>query len=63
MSKLAHSHQPTMDEIDRKRAIRDGNEDLIPAGHRAPRPLPYLDNEPSVSISERANDRAVWGES
>lgn len=30
MSKLAHSHQPTMDEIDRKRAIRDGNEDLIP---------------------------------
>lgn len=30
MSKLAHSHQPTMDEIDRKRAMRDGNEDLIP---------------------------------
>lgn len=30
MSKLAHSHQPTMDEIDRKRAIETGNEDLLP---------------------------------
>lgn len=30
MSKMSHSHQPTMDEIDRKRAIEDGNEDLIP---------------------------------
>lgn len=30
MSKLAHSHQPTMDEIDRLRAIAEGNEDLVP---------------------------------
>jgi hypothetical protein len=30
MSKLAHSHQPTMDELDRRRAIEDGNEDLLP---------------------------------
>ena len=29
MSKLAHSNQETMDEIDIKRAIEDGNEDLI----------------------------------
>jgi hypothetical protein len=29
MSKLAHSNQETMDEIDRQHAIADGNEDLI----------------------------------
>lgn len=31
MSKLAHSNQETMDELDRRRAIENGDEDLIPA--------------------------------
>lgn len=30
MSKLAHSHQPTMDEIDRLRAVKNGDEDCLP---------------------------------
>ena len=30
MSKLAHSNQATMDQLDREATIRDGNEDLIP---------------------------------
>lgn len=30
VSKLAHSNEETMNEIDRRRAIEDGNEDLIP---------------------------------
>jgi hypothetical protein len=30
MSKLAHSDEKTMDELDRQRAIADGNEDLLP---------------------------------
>lgn len=29
MSKLAHGHQPTMDAIDAKRAVADGNDDLL----------------------------------
>jgi hypothetical protein len=29
MSKLAHSHQPTMDEIDIARAIENGDDDLL----------------------------------
>ena len=29
MSKLAHSHQPTMNAIEFDRAIEDGNEDLL----------------------------------
>jgi len=29
MSKLTHSNEATMNELDRKRAIADGNEDLI----------------------------------
>lgn len=29
MSKLAHSNQETMDEIERRAAIENGNEDLI----------------------------------
>jgi len=31
MSKLAHSNQETMDEIDYRAAIENGDEDLIPA--------------------------------
>ncbi len=31
MSKLAHSNQTMMDQLDREAAIRDGNEDLIPS--------------------------------
>ncbi len=30
MSKLAHSNQETMDEIERRAAIEDGNEDMLP---------------------------------
>lgn len=29
--------------------------------NRHSRPLPYLDSEPGVSISERADEPAVWG--
>lgn len=32
MSKLAHSNQETMDEIERRELIESGNEDLIVAG-------------------------------
>lgn len=34
MSKLAHSNQQTMDEIDLRHAIETGNEDLIPMQKR-----------------------------
>ena len=30
MSKLAHSHQPTIDLLDIQRAVQEGNEDLLP---------------------------------
>ena len=30
MSKLAHSHQPTMDLLDIQRAVEEGSEDLLP---------------------------------
>lgn len=30
MSKLAHSNQDTIDEIERQRAIEEGNEDMLP---------------------------------
>ncbi len=30
MSKLAHSNEETMDEIERRAAIEDGNEDMLP---------------------------------
>jgi hypothetical protein len=43
MSKLAHSHQPTMDELDRKRAIENGDEDLLPQS--TPGPWHLLDIE------------------
>ena len=33
MSKLAHSNETTMNQIDRERCIRDGNEDLLPERH------------------------------
>ena len=35
MSRLAHSHQPTMDAIVTQRAIEDGNEDCSPAEVKA----------------------------
>ena len=37
MSKLAHSHQPTMDELDYQRAIENGDEDCIPISFKVAR--------------------------
>lgn len=44
MSKLAHTHQPTMDALDRKRAIENGDEDLLPRCTCLRRDLRYCDD-------------------
>lgn len=60
MSKLAHSNQPTMDEIDRRRAIEDGNDDLIAAELEEVQILSSVDR--LVQMNEFARLRKVYQE-
>lgn len=52
MSKLAHSNQETMDELDRRRAIENGDGDLIPAqtGKHTPGPW-HMDGDGFDSVA------------
>jgi hypothetical protein len=49
MSKLAHSHQSTMDDLDNKRAIASGNEDII---HKPAHPISALALVETVTASQ-----------
>lgn len=58
MSKLAHSHQPTMDEIDRRRAIENGDEDLLPKQDTTTEALRAA--EPILSQCEQQSPGGGW---
>lgn len=59
MSKLAHSNQGTMDELDHQRAIGDGNEDLLgfpeatmlDAARKAVMKYPYFTDGEALGIA------------
>ena len=53
MSKLAHSHQPTMNALDFMRAVADGNEDVL-AGFW------WVRHQGELRVAEFRNYRGKW---